>query len=98
MEDIVRFIDENVLRKSSSVEEFNEGIKTVINYLKLKGPIDGPVKKYLEALVDCSTEIIAIKNKNVSMSTSSFFPSKEEIIYRDANIEPSHSYHYGASC
>ncbi len=108
---IIEFIDENVLKKSDSVEQFLRGLDITRDYLSLKGPINSAMIEYFDALRKSANEILAIKKKGVCISTSSFFPSnkktKEKSVEKDSHYtvgctadEPAStlSHHYSNGC
>ena len=94
--EVIKFVDENVYKKSDNAQEFTKGIGTILSYLQLKGPVDDSIVKYFEALTDCSTELMSIKSKGLDISTSGFFKEQKEA--KKVEEEPSRSYHYSSGC
>lgn len=94
--EIVKFVDENVLKKSDNAQEFTKSLGTVLEYLRLKGPVDNSIAKYIETLNDCSQELMSIKSKGLAFSTSGFFIEQKEV--KKEEEAPSRSYHYSSGC
>lgn len=110
IDELIDLIENSVLNKTQNAEQFQESIKTIINYLNLKGPIDNNTKNYLDMLVLCSDEIVSLKQKGVKVSTRMFFssePVKEDVITETADNSshytygcesPGPSFHYSTGC
>ena len=106
LNDLMDLIDNSVINKTQNSEQFQESIKTIINYLNLKGPIDNKTKNYLDMLFLCSDEIVSLKKKGVKVSTRMFAssePIKEdniiETVKEDIMIEETdNSNHYSYGC
>lgn len=73
---IINFIDENVLGKSSTTEQFIASLEIVTKALELKGPLDLTVSKYLSDLRKSADEFISMKNKGIVFSTANVYPKK----------------------
>ena len=100
--EIIEFVDENIIAKSKTSEEFTRNLEVVKNYLELKGPIDDEILEYLNLLNCCSTEIMSLRKKGVNITTENFFPrTKKETKKpkeKKKEVTPSYSYHYPATC
>lgn len=93
--EIIKFVDDNVFKKSDNAQDFTKGLGTVLAFLQLKGPIDESIAKYIDTLSQCSSELMSIKSKGVEISTSGFFKEQKELKKEE---EPAKSYHYSSGC
>ena len=96
--EIVNFIDENVLRKANSIEQFRQGLDTVRNYLSLKGPLDDNTNQYLISLNECAQELISIRKKGFTITTDAFFPEKKDVELDEPTHGPTRAHHYSDPC
>jgi hypothetical protein len=111
--ELIEFVDQNVLGKSNTVEEFTKNIGTVCSYLQLKGPVSDEVVAYFNNLTECSKELMSIRSKGIELSTSGFYPNKfvkkddkdfgdigstSLDDHYDYGCGSSRSYHYSSGC
>ncbi len=94
-EELIKFVDENVLGKADNLEQFNRSLEIMKNYLELKGPLDGEISEYFSALSMCAGELMSMKLKGVIVSTSGFFPKTKKA---EKTETPSLGRHYSNGC
>ena len=103
-DEIIKFVDENVIGKSDTTKDLDKNLKVVRSYLELKGPINKEITKYFALVSECSEEIISLRKKGVNISTECFYQTiqkqaKEEKQEKDECVNPpSYGYHYRSSC
>ena len=98
IEELIKFIDENVIRNAQSAEHLKSSIEKVRDFLYLKGPIDEDIKNYLDLLIEGAEEIVSLKNKGIFLSSVSFFSESTRRRKEKEAEEASHSRHYSSGC
>ena len=101
-ESFIKFVDENVVGKAKTVEQFNESLGIVRRYLELKGELSEEAIKYLDSLISCASELISMRSKGIEFSTANLF-AKGEVYKPEKSLDVGcasdmHTYHYTSGC
>ena len=95
IEETIKFVDENAIKKAKTVEEFRAALNVIANFVTLEHALNGTLQNYFKLLNECAEEIFSMKQKGLVISSAAFYQACKDK-HDEEEREAARSRHYSS--